>query len=84
MGQTVSHGTAGLTYHAQFVKMLKFKYSEKATKFGEIFTLLLTVCTAVKSKVKNSQKDLRQKMTPLKIRDVLIKSLVLSPENGPQ
>ena len=27
-------------------------YSEKATKFCEIFTLLMTVCTAVKSKVK--------------------------------
>ena len=31
---------------------LKFIYSEKAKKFGEIFTLLLTVCTVVKSKVK--------------------------------
>ena len=30
-------------------------YSEKATKFCEIFTLLLTVCTVVKSKVKISQ-----------------------------
>ena len=27
--------------------MLKFIYSEKATKFCEIFTLLLTVCTVV-------------------------------------
>ena len=27
-------------------------FSEKATKFCEIFTLLLTVCTLVKSKVK--------------------------------
>ena len=27
-------------------------YSENGTKFCEIFTLLLTVCTAVKSKVK--------------------------------
>ena len=35
--------------------VLKFIYSEKATKFCEIFTLLLTVCTAVKSKVKISQ-----------------------------
>ena len=34
---------------------LKFIYSEKAKKFGEIFTLLLTVCTVVKSKVKISQ-----------------------------
>ena len=35
--------------------MLKFKYSEKATKFCEIFTLLLTECTVVKSKLKISQ-----------------------------
>ena len=34
---------------------LKFIYSEKVTKFCEIFTLLLTVCTVVKSKVKISQ-----------------------------
>ena len=34
---------------------LKFIYSEKATKFCKIFTLLLTDCTAVKSKVKISQ-----------------------------
>ena len=35
--------------------MLKFIYSEKATKCCEIFTLLLTVCTVVKSKVKISK-----------------------------
>ena len=35
--------------------LLRFIYSEKATKFWEIFTLLLTVCTVVKSKVKISQ-----------------------------
>ena len=34
---------------------VKFIYSEKATKFCEIFILLLTVCTVVKSKVKISQ-----------------------------
>ena len=34
---------------------LKFIYSEKATKFCGIFTLLLTVCTVVKSGVKISQ-----------------------------
>ena len=34
---------------------LKFMYSEKATKFCEIFPLLLTVCTVVKSKGKISQ-----------------------------
>ena len=33
---------------------LKFIYSEKSTKFLEIFNLLLTVCTLVKSKVKMS------------------------------
>ena len=35
--------------------MIKFIYSEKATEFCEISTLLLTVCTAVKSKVEISQ-----------------------------
>ena len=34
---------------------LKFIYSEKATKFCEIFPLLLTVCTVVRSKGKISQ-----------------------------
>ena len=34
---------------------LKFIYSEKAAKFCEIFHLLLTVCTVVKSKGKISQ-----------------------------
>ena len=33
--------------------ILKVIYSEKATKFCEISTLLLTVCTVVKSKVEN-------------------------------
>ena len=36
-------------YILSFVQLI---YSEKATKFCKIFTLLLTVCTAVKSKVK--------------------------------
>ena len=36
-------------------KKVKFICSEKATKFCEIFTFLLTVCTVVKSKVKISQ-----------------------------
>ena len=34
---------------------LKFIYSEKATKFCEISTLDLTVCSTVKSKVEISQ-----------------------------
>jgi len=34
---------------------LKIIYSEKATKFCKIFTLHLTLCTVVKSKVKISQ-----------------------------
>jgi hypothetical protein len=37
------------------VFILKFIYSEKATKFCEIFPLFLTVCTVVKSKKKISQ-----------------------------
>ena len=37
------------------VPVVKFIYSEKAKNFCEIFTLLLTVCTVVKSKVKISQ-----------------------------
>ena len=35
--------------------LVKFKYSEKATKVFEISTLLLSVCTVDKSKVENSQ-----------------------------
>ena len=35
--------------------LLKFIYSEKATKFSEIFTLLLSYVVPVKSKVKISQ-----------------------------
>ena len=38
--------------------MLKFKYSEKATKFCEIFPLLLTTVHTVKSKGKILQKFL--------------------------
>ena len=37
------------------VAFLKFIYSEKATKFCEISTLLLSVCTVDKSKVEISQ-----------------------------
>ena len=36
-------------------RLLKFIYSEKATKFCNFFPLLLTECTVVKSKVKISQ-----------------------------
>ena len=42
-------------YKQNTVHLLKFIYSEKATKFCEIFPLLLTVCTVVKSKEKISQ-----------------------------
>ena len=38
-----------LTMH---IDLLKFIYSEKATKFCEIFTLLLTTVHTVKGKVK--------------------------------
>ena len=36
-------------------KLVKFIYSEKATKFCEIFSLLLTTVHTVKSKMKISQ-----------------------------
>ena len=39
----------------QILTLLKFIYSEKVTKFCEIFPFLLTVCTVVKSKRKISQ-----------------------------
>ena len=39
--------------------LVKFIYSEKATKFRKIFTLLLTTVHRVKSKVKISHKILR-------------------------
>ena len=39
----------------QLITILKFIYSEKATKFCEIFTLLWTTVHTVKSKVKISQ-----------------------------
>ena len=45
-------------WHCQFhyvFPIVKFMYSKKATKFCEIFPLLLTVCTVVKSKGKTSQ-----------------------------
>ena len=43
-------------YHLIFSKsLLKFIYSEEATKFWEIFTLLLTTVHIFKSKVKISQ-----------------------------
>ena len=38
-----------------YIQTLKFIYSEKATKFCEIFPLLLTVSTEVKNKGKISQ-----------------------------
>ena len=40
---------------AHHIFSLKFIYSEKATKFCEIFTLLLSYVVSVKSKVKISQ-----------------------------
>ena len=43
-------------YYIKYSKNVKFIYSKKATKFCKIFTLLLTVCTVAKSKVKISQK----------------------------
>ena len=48
-------GTVGICPFIILAATVKFIYSEKATKFCEIFTLHLTVCTVVKSKVKISQ-----------------------------
>ena len=44
-----------IMYKSHDELFLKFLCSEKATKFFEIFPLLLTVCTEVKSKGKISQ-----------------------------
>ena len=44
-----------LIFVKYLVKTNKFVYSEKATKFCEIFTLLLTTVHTTKSKVKISQ-----------------------------
>ena len=55
---TFPHGPSGfLEFHMDpsLDLQLKFLYSEEATKFCEIFPLLLTVCTIVKSKGKISQ-----------------------------
>ena len=43
---------AVFSFELQFNSLLKFIYSEKATKFCEIFTLLLSYIMPVKSKVK--------------------------------
>ena len=55
----VSQIYQGVDYHSRFklraVLVLKFIYSEKATKFCEIFPLLLTAVHTVKSKGKISQ-----------------------------
>ena len=52
---TTSKNPPGLRRNACWLNGIKFIYSEKAKKFCKIFTLLLTVCTVVKSKVKISQ-----------------------------
>ena len=45
-----------LVYKNNIHLILKFIYSEKAKKFGEIFPLVLTIVHTVKSKRKISQK----------------------------
>ena len=49
------HIVTGLQIYKKGHFLLKFIYSEKATKFCEIFTLLLTTVHTVKSKVNISQ-----------------------------
>ena len=46
------HITIDCLLNYGFYPFLKYIYSEKATKVCEIFPLLLTVCTVVKSKGK--------------------------------
>ena len=45
-------------YYVVVFEIVKFIYSEKATKFCEMFPLILTVCTVLKSKGNISQKIL--------------------------
>ena len=52
IGTSKDKGVKGPKFRFVFIKFIN---SEKATKFCEIFTLLLSVCTADKSKVKISQ-----------------------------
>ena len=54
-GQQQQRAEDVMSARKQVSHQIKFIYSEKATKFCEIFPLLLTVCTVVKSKVKISQ-----------------------------
>ena len=44
-------GNIGSTDCAVQTALVKFIYSDKAAKFCEVSTLLLTVCTVVKSKM---------------------------------
>ena len=55
MGRLPSVHRLWSLYHNGFNSLLKFIYSEKATKFCEISTLLLSYVVPVKSKVKISQ-----------------------------
>ena len=72
--------------------ILKFIYSEKATKFCDIFTLLLTVCTVVRSKVNISQnfvafseymnfKNLQQKICNLFFHSIILDFIDLESKN---
>ena len=47
--------------------VLKFTYSEKATKFGEVFPLLLTVCTVCNGKISQNFVAFSENMTFIKI-----------------
>ena len=55
-GGLISEDIFILVSFSQKCANLKFIYSEKATKFCEIFTLLSSYVVPVKSKVKISQK----------------------------
>ena len=75
----------GLVFPAhKFEFQVKFIYSEKATHFCKISTVDLSYVVTVKSTMEISQMGQRHKMTWGKVWDVLMKSWILSPENGPQ
>ena len=58
-------------------------YSEKVTKFCEIFTLLLTVCTVVKSKVNISQNLVAfQEYMNFTYENVLLHGVLVLPDKS--
>ena len=61
--------------------LVKFIYSEKATKFCKIFPLLLTVCTVVKSKGKISHNFVAfsEYMNFIRTAEGIYNDIIISP-----